>query len=49
MSRAAIRYAKAILDIANANGKANNVNDDMKSIVAAVAESVELKEFLFFD
>ncbi|ESU29968.1 ATPase, delta subunit (H(+)-transporting two-sector ATPase) [Flavobacterium limnosediminis JC2902] len=46
MSRAAIRYAKAILDIANANGKATNVNEDMKSIVAAVAESVELKEFL---
>jgi F-type H+-transporting ATPase subunit delta len=46
MSRAAIRYAKAILDIANSNGKATNVNEDMKSIVAAVAESGELKEFL---
>jgi len=46
MSRAAIRYAKAILDIANSNGKAAGVNDDMKSIVSAVAESVELKEFL---
>jgi len=46
MSRAAIRYAKAILDIANANGKANSVNEDMRSIVTAVAESVELKGFL---
>ena len=46
MSRAAIRYAKAILDIANSNGKAASVNDDMKSIVGAVAESEELKEFL---
>ena len=46
MSRAAIRYAKAILDIANSNGKAANVNEDMKSIVAAVVESAELKEFL---
>jgi F-type H+-transporting ATPase subunit delta len=46
MSRAAIRYAKAILDIANSNGKATNVNEDMKSIVAAVVESAELKEFL---
>jgi len=46
MSRAAIRYAKAILDIANSNGKATNVNEDMKSIAAAVVESAELKEFL---
>ncbi|CAM3629130.1 ATPase, delta subunit (H(+)-transporting two-sector ATPase) [Flavobacterium saliperosum S13] len=46
MSRAAIRYAKAILDIANSNGKATNVNEDMKSIVTAVVESAELKEFL---
>ncbi|MCG2610336.1 ATP synthase F1 subunit delta [Flavobacterium sp. SM15] len=46
MSRAAIRYAKAILDIANSNGKATNVNDDMKSIVTSVAESAELREFL---
>ena len=44
MSRAAIRYAKAILDIAQTSGKAEAVNNDMKSIVAAIAESVELKE-----
>ncbi|KGO89099.1 ATP synthase F1 subunit delta [Flavobacterium suncheonense] len=46
MSRAAIRYAKAILEMANANGRAANVNEDMKAIVASVAESGELKNFL---
>jgi len=46
MSRAAIRYAKAILDIAQTSGKAEAVNNDMKSIVTAVAESTELKDFL---
>ncbi len=46
MSRAAIRYAKAILDIAQTSEKADAVNNDMKSIVAAVADSLELKDFL---
>ena len=46
MSRAAIRYAKAILDIAQNSGKAEAVNNDMKSIVTAVGDSAELKEFL---
>jgi len=46
MSRAAIRYAKAILDIAQTSGKAEAVNNDMKSIITAVAESTELKDFL---
>ena len=46
MSRAAIRYAKAILDIAQTSGKAEAVNNDMKSIVTAVTESTELKDFL---
>jgi F-type H+-transporting ATPase subunit delta len=46
MSRAAIRYAKAILDIAQTSGKAEAVNNDMKSIVNAVSESAELKDFL---
>jgi F-type H+-transporting ATPase subunit delta len=46
MSRAAIRYAKAILDIAQTSGTADAVNNDMKSIVNAVAESAELKDFL---
>lgn len=46
MSRAAIRYAKAILETAVANGNANKVNDDMLLIVATVAGSAELSEFL---
>ncbi len=46
MSRAAIRYAKAILETAVSSGKTDKVNDDMKSIVAAVSSSAELKEFL---
>ena len=46
MSRAAIRYAKAILDIAQSSGKAEAVNNDMKSIVTSVGDSAELKEFL---
>lgn len=46
MSRAAIRYAKAILDIATASGKSEAVNADMKSITAALAESHELQVFL---
>ncbi len=46
MSRAAIRYAKAILETAVTSGKANQVNDDMKSIVATVASSTDLKDFL---
>ena len=46
MSRAAIRYAKAILDIAQTSGKADAVNNDMKSIVNAVSESSDLKDFL---
>lgn len=46
MSRAAIRYAKAILETAVANGKANQVNDDMKSIITAVDSNTDLREFL---
>jgi len=46
MSRAAIRYAKAILDIAQSSGKAEAVNNDMKSIVTSIGDSAELKEFL---
>ena len=46
MSRAAIRYAKAILETAVSSGKANQVNEDMKSIIAAVDSSADLKDFL---
>ena len=46
MSRAAIRYAKAILETAVSSGKANKVNEDMKSIIAAVNSSADIKDFL---
>lgn len=46
MSRAAIRYAKAIIEIAQTSGKAEAVNNDMKLIVATIAESHELRAFL---
>lgn len=46
MSRAAIRYAKAILENAISSGKAQAVNNDMKRIVDTIAENRELKTFL---
>jgi F-type H+-transporting ATPase subunit delta len=45
-TRAAIRYAKAILDIAQASNNTANVNQDMINIAEAVVESKELKVFL---
>lgn len=46
MSRAAIRYAKAIIDNAFSSGKADVVNKDMNQIIATVNESRELELFL---
>jgi F-type H+-transporting ATPase subunit delta len=46
MSRAAIRYAKAIIGTAVSSGKAIQVNEDMKSIITAVDSSTDLKDFL---
>jgi len=46
MSRAAIRYAKAILEISVSNGNAVKVNEDMLSIVTSIAASAELIDFL---
>ena len=46
MSRAAIRYAKAILDIASANGNAEAVNNDMVAVANSISESKELQDFL---
>jgi F-type H+-transporting ATPase subunit delta len=46
MSRAAIRYAKAILDIASANTNAEAVNNDMVAIINSISESKELQNFL---
>lgn len=45
-TRAAIRYAKAILDIAKENNSVDAVNADMTSIVNAIKDSAELKDFL---
>lgn len=45
-TRAAIRYAKAILDLANSKGVAEAVNNDMKSIVSAIETNEELSTFI---
>jgi F-type H+-transporting ATPase subunit delta len=46
MSRAAIRYGKAILETAHDKGVATEVNNDMSDIVASIAGSAELNDFL---
>lgn len=46
MSRAAIRYAKAILDTAHEKGQAAEVNNDMLAIAKALKESAELDAFV---
>jgi F-type H+-transporting ATPase subunit delta len=46
MSRAAIRYAKALLSLALDKKKADKVNDDMLSIANGIASSNELSEAL---
>jgi F-type H+-transporting ATPase subunit delta len=45
-TRAAIRYAKAILDLANSKGVAEVVNSDMKSIASAIQTNEELSNFI---
>ncbi|MEO6175931.1 MAG: ATP synthase F1 subunit delta [Flavobacterium circumlabens] len=45
-TRAAIRYAKAILDLANSKGVAEVVNNDMKSIASAIENNLELSAFI---
>ena len=45
-TRAAIRYAKAILDLANSKGVAEAVNNDMKSIASAIGTNAELSTFI---
>jgi F-type H+-transporting ATPase subunit delta len=45
-TRAAIRYAKAVLDLAKDQKSAPAVNDDMKSIANAVEASKELNDML---
>lgn len=46
MSRAAIRYAKAILENAIASKNAEAVNNDMKMLNETISENRELKAFL---
>ena len=45
-SRAAIRYAKAVLDLAVQNKAASAVEKDMRSVVATIADSKELRAML---
>ncbi len=45
-SRAAARYAKAILDFAVEKKKTDVVEEDMRSIVATMGASLELREML---
>ena len=46
MSRAAIRYAKAIIENAVSNGRADAVNQDMNLILQTVSSNEELQHFL---
>ena len=45
-SRAAIRYAKAVLSLATDQKSAEAVNSDMKSITNAIAQSEDLNQML---
>lgn len=45
-SRAAIRYAKAILEMAQAAGNAAPVNDDMSQIASTMKDNKELRDFI---
>ena len=45
-TRAASRYAKAILDIAHSKGVATEVGQDMTQIAETIASHAELRAFL---
>ena len=45
-TRAAIRYAKAILDIAHSKGVATEVNNDMATIASTIEGNEELRDFI---
>jgi F-type H+-transporting ATPase subunit delta len=45
-TRAAIRYAKAILEIAESKGVAQTVSDDMNLIAATISANLELSTFI---
>jgi len=46
MNRAAVRYAKAVLNLAQDNKSAEAVNSDMKLITETIAKSDELNQML---
>jgi len=46
MARAAIRYAKAVLSIANDQNSADAVNNDMKLIANTIADNKDLSDML---
>ncbi len=46
MSRAAIRYAKAVLSLAQENNVAENIQKDMQHIIATIDSSADLKMVL---
>jgi F-type H+-transporting ATPase subunit delta len=46
LSRAASRYAKAVLGIAQDKGQADAVNADMRDILSTVSKSKDLRSFL---
>lgn len=46
MSKAAIRYAKAILDISLSSNNADKVNENMKLIADTISQNRELQVFL---
>lgn len=45
-SRAAIRYAKAVISLATDQKKADSVNNDMKLMANTITENIELAEML---
>jgi F-type H+-transporting ATPase subunit delta len=45
-TRAAIRYAKAILEIAESKGVAQAVSDDMNTIASTISGNLELSTFI---
>ncbi|HEX8269497.1 MAG TPA: ATP synthase F1 subunit delta [Flavobacterium sp.] len=45
-TRAAIRYAKAILDTAQSKGVASEVNTDMQQIASTITSNEELRDFI---
>lgn len=46
-TRAAIRYAKAVLDLAKEQKSASTINDDMKLVANSVSASKDLKDMLY--